>query len=547
MLGVGDVDNSFDPNYAYYTTDNIAARMYERQLYIAPPIHNQTFTEVPDLATAMPKVSSDGLTYTVTIRKGAMWNTTPPRQVTAADVVRGVQRSCNPTAPFAGQADFADVLAGYQSYCTAFANVSATSAPAQKQFIETHKITGVTVDPSDSSGLTVKFTLTKPAAYFDGALQLGWSWPAPVEYLNYLPISAALGQHTISDGPYEIKSYTPNKSIVFVRNPSWNPSSDPIRKAYVNEIDVSETGNQQQITQEILTNTPQADMMWDTDVSPSEIPTLISSRNPGFSLTTESSNNPYIVFNTISKNNNGALGKVQVRQALSYALDRAQFQQNGGGPAVLPAQTHVLAPGTNGGNQSFDLYPNDPTKAKQMLQAAGYAPGSLTLKVLYRPASITSSKDFQTLQAQLSAIGVKVTGVTATNADFYAKDLTPGTLAKNSGWDLAEAGWSPDWWPTGSKTWFLPLFDGNTLPPNSSNFGFFNDPKATSLYEQALAQKTESAADNLWQQADKEVMSQAAIYPIADPNRPMLHNNMVHNCVFVSLLQNCDPTVIWLS
>ena len=41
-----------------------------------------------------------------------MWNTNPPRQVTAADVVRGVKRSCNPTFPFAGQPDFSDILAG---------------------------------------------------------------------------------------------------------------------------------------------------------------------------------------------------------------------------------------------------------------------------------------------------------------------------------------------------------------------------------------------------------------------------------------------------
>jgi hypothetical protein len=30
-------------------------------------------------------VSSSGLTYRLTIRQGAMWNTNPPRQVTAAD------------------------------------------------------------------------------------------------------------------------------------------------------------------------------------------------------------------------------------------------------------------------------------------------------------------------------------------------------------------------------------------------------------------------------------------------------------------------------
>jgi peptide/nickel transport system substrate-binding protein len=523
-------------------------RMYERNLYIVPAVHGQTFTLVPDLATDFPKASNNGLKYTVTLRKGVMWNSDPPRQVTAADVVRGVKRSCNPTAPFAGQADFADILAGYQSFCTAFSSVLATSAPAQKQFIDTHNISGVSVDPSDE--LTVDFTLTKPAAYFTGILSLGPFNPAPVEYLNYLPISNDLGQHTLSDGPYQVKSYRPGKSIVFARNPVWDPKTDPIRKAYVDEIDISETGNQQSITQQILTNTPQADMMWDTHVAPSAVPGLIASKHPGLSVQSEGANNPWIVFNTISKNNRGALGKVEVRQALSYGISRAQLQQNEGGPTLAPAQTHIIPAGILGATPDFDLYPFNPTKAKQMLQSAGFGgPGQpkLTLKYLYRPASITSSKDFQTVQANMAAIGVTLTPVTASNADFYTKDLSPGTLAKSSGWDLAEPGWGPDWYPTGNKSMFLPILDGRNLPPNSSNYGFFNDPKANALYDQALTAPTLDAATKIWQQADRQVMSQAPLFPITNPNQPMLHNNRVHNCIYIAFIQNCDATNIWLS
>jgi peptide/nickel transport system substrate-binding protein len=552
MLGVGDVDNALDVNYSYYTVDYQAMRMYERNLYIVPAVHGQTFNLVPDLATAAPAVSSDGLHVTVTLRKGAMWDTNPPRQVNAADVVRGVKRSCNPTAPFAGQADFSDILAGYQSYCTAFANVSTTNAKAQADFINSHNISGVTVDPKDD--LTVDFTLIKPAAYIEGILSLGPFNPAPVEYLNYLPTSNALGQAIVSqhlaDGPYIVASYDPSKSIKFTRNPVWNPSTDPVRKAYVNEIDVSETGNQQEITQEILTNTPQADMMWDTHVAPSAVPGLIASKNPGLSVQSEGSDNPMIFFNTISKNNNGAMGKVEVRQALSYGISRAQLQQNEGGPALAPAQSHIIMGGILGATPDFDLYPFDPTKAKQMLQAAGFGgPGQpkLTLKMLYRPASIANSKDFQTVEANMSAIGVTIDPVTATNADFYQKDLTPGQLAKSSGWDLAEPGWGPDWYPTGNKSLFLAILDGRNLPPNSSNWGYFNDPKASAIYDQALAAKTLTDATNLWQQADHEVMTQAPVFPITNPNEPMLHNDRVHNCIYIAFVQNCDATNIWLS
>jgi len=544
VLGSSDVDNNLDPNYGYYTLDYLGYELYERNLYTYPSIPGQTFTLAPDLATAQPTVSDGGLTYAVTIRKGAMWNTTPPRQVTAADVIRGVKRSCNPTFPFAGQPDFSDILVGYTAFCTAFAKVSSTSAAAQKAYVDNHNIAGVTVDPSNQ--LTVDFQLSSPASYFPGVLNLSWANPVPEEIFNYLPDSPAQAAHTFSDGPYQVQSYVPNKSIVFVRNPAWNQASDPIRHAYVNQIDVSETGNQSSIYQQILTNTSQADMQWDVHVPGNDVPGLIASNNPDFQLVTEGATNPYIVFNTISKNNNGALGKVAVRQAISYALDRAQFLQNAGGPDVAPALTHLIAPGTDGSTPNFDDYPYNPAKAKQLLAQAGYT--HLTLTWLYRPAqSVTSLKDFETAQAQLAAVGITLKGLPVSGADFYGKYLTPGTAAKNSVWDLAEAGWGPDWYPTGGKSYFLPILDGNNLPPNSSNFGFFNDPKLNSILQQALAAPTVSAASALWHAADVEAMAQAAVYPISAPNEPTVHGSQVHNCVYIGAVQGCDYANVWLS
>ena len=37
----------------------------------------------------------------------------------------------------------------------------------------------------------------------------------------YLPGSAELNQHTMSDGPYQVSSYVPNKTIVLTPNPAW--------------------------------------------------------------------------------------------------------------------------------------------------------------------------------------------------------------------------------------------------------------------------------------------------------------------------------------
>src|SRR5262245_21981250 len=66
LLGSGDVDY-MDPNISYYSIGYLGLRQWARGLYAYPAVPNKVFTVAPDLATAAPTISSDGLTYTVTI------------------------------------------------------------------------------------------------------------------------------------------------------------------------------------------------------------------------------------------------------------------------------------------------------------------------------------------------------------------------------------------------------------------------------------------------------------------------------------------------
>jgi peptide/nickel transport system substrate-binding protein len=542
MLGSGDVDY-MDPNLTYYTTGYDNIRMWSRNLYTYPATECKTTTVEPDLATALPAITNNGMTYTVTLRSGVMWNTNPPREVTGADVVRGIKRQCNPAQPFGGTPDYSNYIKGFNDFCTAFGKVSATDAGAMKSFMDTNNIAGVSVDPSNPQA--VVFELTQQVSFFTDILALGDFDPAPVEYENYIPASNDLAQHTIADGPYQVQSYDPAKTITYVRNPAWKASTDPVRKAYVDKIEVTETGNQEGIYQQILTNSPQADMSWDQSVPPTAIPGLLSSNDPRFYLQTEYASNPYILFNTVSPNNGGALGKVQVRQAIEYAINRNHLLQNAGGPVVAPPLTHILPPGINGSTPNYDPYPYSPAKAKAMLAAAGY-PSGLTLKFLYRPSTQAEAKDFQTIQADLAPIGITVTGVGVARADFV-KDLYKPDLAKNGTWDLAHPGWTPDWYGDAAASFFYPLYDGRVLPPSSSNFGLFADPALYPIIDGAVKASSASAAATDWHKADQEVMAQAAEFPVAAPNRAQIHGSQVHNCVYVPYIDNCDPTNVWLT
>ena len=547
MLGTGDVDY-MDPNISYYTTGYLGLRMWSRQLLTYPATPGQTTDIVPDLATAVPTtsnggISADGLTYKLTIRNGAMWNTTPPRQVTAADEVRGVERTCNSAQPFGGLPDFETLISGFQSFCTAFSKV-ATTAPAIAAYINGHSIPGVSVDPSNP--LTVVFKLTHAATYFPDQLAMPAFSPAPVEFLNYVPASAALAQHTISDGPYQIQSYDPTKSIVFVRNPAWTASVDSVRKAYVDRIVVSETGNQNAIQQQLETGSPAADMGWDAAVPTAQVPGLLAKKDSKLNLGPTFGTNPYILFNNVSPNDNKALANVAVRQALEYAINRTNLIQDDGGPNVAPPLTHILPPGIVGSKQ-VDPYPYDPNKAKAML-ASALGGAHLTLKLLYQSAFDYEVKMFQTLQSDLSKVGVTVTGVGVPSADFYTKYLEVPTVAKGGVWDIALANWFPDWYGNAALSFFEPLFGGTSaFPPAGSNFGFYENPKTDQLIQQASSATTTSQAASLWEQADAQVMADAAIFPITSPTSANYHASQVHNAVYVPQLFQFDPTNVWLT
>ncbi len=542
MLGSGDVDY-VDPNVSYYSVGYLGLRPWSRQLYGYPATPGKTTTSVPDLAAGPVKTSSDGKTVTITMRDGAMWNSTPPRPVTAADAVRGLKRTCNPVQPFGGIPDFNDLIAGYASFCAAFAKVAPT-VPAIKAYIQAHDIPGVKA----TGDKTLVFTLTHPASYFQDMLTMPAFSPAPVEYLSSLP-GPKMGDNVknlLSDGPYYIASYSATKTVDYKRNPAWKASSDPIHKAYVDEIKVDETVSQESTQQQLQTNTPSADMEWDNIVPPSQVSGLVAKKDPGLTLGPTASITPYLTFNEVSPNNSGAMRNVKFRQALEYGIDRKNLVQVLGGPDVNNTQSHVLPANIVGGKQNIDLYPYDVTKAKQMVAAAGMA--GATVKIIYRNQQAASNKVFATVQQELSQLGLKVEGVPTPSADFYTKYLQVPSVAQRGVWDIGIASWGADWFGNAALSFLGPLFSGQpSFPPVGSNFGFYNSPTANALIAKATNATTESEAATAWHAADEQVMKDAAFYPITNPKYAVYHATQVHNAIFLPEFENFDPTNVWLS
>src|SRR5262249_33060792 len=136
-----------------------------------------------------------------------------------------------------------------------------------------HPLAGVSA-PSD---LTVVFKLVKPAPDFLNILSMSFSSARPVEYMKYVPDSAQMRQHTLSDGPYQISKYVPTKEFELVRNAAWDPKTDSLRHAYVDKMAVTEGLTQDSVQQQIVAGT--GDMEWDVTPPSQDLPQLLSAND----------------------------------------------------------------------------------------------------------------------------------------------------------------------------------------------------------------------------------------------------------------------------
>jgi peptide/nickel transport system substrate-binding protein len=546
LLGVSDIFN-LDTTSGYYTVLNIIARGFTRQLVSFTSSTNflKEIKVVPDIATTVPTaanggVTNGGKTYTFHLRKGVKWDTSPPRQVTAADFVREFKLLCNPASPTGAPGYFTSTIAGMKRYCDSFAKVKGT-APAIAQYVNSHALPGVVA----KDNLTLVFHLVKPAPDFVNILTLGFCSARPVEYMKYVPDSAQFRQHTISDGPYKITKYVPTKEFQLERNPAWDPKSDPLRKAYVDRITVTEGLTSDNVQQQLEAGT--AEMEWDAQPPTQDLPRLISSKDSRLVIAPAGpyyvALNVYLALNQYA----GSMKNKLVRQAVNYAVDKNAVVQIYGGKRIAATTNQPIMPGNVGYIPNFNPYPNkngsgDPAKAKQLLAKAGY-PNGLNVKLMYQTLD-PYPRVAQSVQASLGKAGFHVKLIPANSSDFYGKYMLVPDTAKRGVWDLAIPGWIPDWFGNNGRSVIQPLFT-NPLP-GSSDFGGYNSQVTNGFVDKALTAKSLAQATTYWKKANAQVMKDAAAAPLEIQKWTVFHSSKVQNCIFEFLALNCDTTQVWL-
>jgi len=408
------------------------------------PFNQQTTPDafiIGHLAEKIEVVDQYNAIYT--LRKGiSYWGNNPKvpgygREMVAADFIaatkrtQSMPRSVNYRAT--GEADL--------NY------VTATAVTGDKYAV---KITTKTARVNNASGLVTGI------------------YPAESTSLDLANWNNACGT-----GPFCVSDFVQDSSISYIANPNyWE--NDPLRPTYKRPyldgfrtlIIVDPATQQAAITTGKI-------LIYGTTRDRGE---FLIKNNPELKFTTRPENYNIVIFMRLDKE---PYNKLEVRRALSMAIDRPgilkDFMQGQGYLLAWPVWDSVgktiYTPLEETPADVQELYTFNPTKAKELLAAAGY-PNGLTLELL-SPQVESYVDRANIVKSYWDAIGVKTTVNVIESATFYDR------LYGKNYQDTAIVAWgNSSKWSTLGWCWRSKII---------YNYGGVNDAKIDKAYTDALA------------------------------------------------------------
>jgi peptide/nickel transport system substrate-binding protein len=448
-----------------------------------------SFTVVPDLATAMPKVTNGGKTYTFTLRKGIKFSN--GKAVTVADVLASFQRLFKVSSPNTGS--WYNVIVGGPACVTTPATCTLKG--------------GVVVNAATNS---VVFNLITPDAEFldQLAVPFGSIIPAntPTKDQGDTPVPGT--------GAYYFSSYNPNSALVMKRNKYfkvWSAAAQP--QGYPDEIEMKfGLPVESEVT---AVENGQADWIFDPVPADrlSQISTTYASQVHVHSLTADW----YAPMNM----NIAPFNNLKARQAVNYALNKNSLVKLYGGTELAQPTCTILPPGFPGylkycaynSTASSTYVGPDIAKAKALVKASGTLGDKVAVVAQNDPVDESVGAY---IQGVLNQIGYKATlKPLSQNIEFSYIQNT------NNKVQISVTQWYQDY-PAASD--FLKVLlncdNFHKATDNSINIAGMCDPTIDAMQAKAETEEltNPTAANKEWGQIDKLIMTtQAPWVPLFNP------------------------------
>jgi peptide/nickel transport system substrate-binding protein len=508
--------SSWDPQLMYVGPESFFAQRTFVRTLTAYGTGKQERQLVGDLATDAGKSAKGGRQWSFTLRDGVKWQDGSP--VTCEDVRHGVARTFDRTTHIAGT-----------NYASFLLDVPTQVTP---EGLDKPKYTG----PADKrnqpafdkavvcSGATITFNLRTAEPDF----------PHVVALPEFAPRKAASdtkeakATYTVSStGPYRLEgAWKPGVGGTFVRNETWDPATDPIRKAYPDRIRVETGLHGTAVIQRLLNQEDDDDraVSW-VQASPTLANQAASSPELRARTTYPWTGEvDYLALNMRSK----VMSNPSVRKAFALATNRATFVSANGGEGAGAPSWSVLSPVvSSAGAAARGGLPvqGKPDEARKVLEAAGVAL-PVTVRVVYAE-SLLADKAYAALAAGWERGGFEVVLDPVRAEDYYKTIESPTSV---DAYDVFRGVWRPDWPSAGAV---LPaLFDARINIDSSGpgqDVGYFSDDTVGATMDKAVATADPSARAKLWDQADARIRELGGYVALSASKAMYIHGAGVRN------------------
>jgi peptide/nickel transport system substrate-binding protein len=505
-LGATSDCDSFDPKIAYYGWCLNLNRLYTRGLIGYSKVNGDKFTLAGDLATDLGKSNPDFTQWTYTLKDGVNWENGKP--VTAMDVKYGVERDWAA----------AELPGGPFTYMLADLKAPASYRGPYKD--------GSLPDTAIKvSGKTITFFLKKPDKDFNYILALPASAAVPNQTENGQFKGATYVKHPMSSGPFKFKSYSPGKSVVWVRNDQWKQSTDTIRHPLANEIDLTIDTDAVDLDNKLDSGQLDANAAGGAGGLTPAFKTKVLT-HPDLKKQVDDPATPSTQYLPVMQT---VITNVHCRRAIFYATNKASILNVYGGATSGVVSGSFTPPGLPGHQDTADYDPysagpdqtGDLDKAKSELQQCGQ-PNGFTTNFAYATPSNFGPKVFAAEKAALARVGIRLNAVTDDASKYYNTFIGSPENIKKKGIGIGLAGWGADF-PT-DIGFYNAIANGKSIvDTGNSNYPSLNDPTVNKALDGA------ATTDADWQAMDHAIMDSAVYVPLYWTKTPYYRNPEMTN------------------
>ena len=408
-------------------------------------------TVQPCLATDLPEISADGLTYTIKLREGVKFH--DGTDFNAEAVKKSIERQLEPNRT--SDMPYASFVYGAADSGTGVATVEA------------------------ADDYTVVITLRAPSTPFEKNLAMAIAAPIVSPTAVEKSANGNIGEAPVGTGPYKFVSWTKSSNVTLVANEEyWDKENAPKIKNVVFKI-IPE--NNTRVT--ALIN-GECDVIDGVDLS--SVDQITSN---GFELFAEDGMTVnYMAFNTDS----GVCTDKEVRKAIAQAVNVEELVKTVYGDYATIANSVMpvwMAPYDKDIKQTA----YDPEAAKATLAAKGITELNCMTYTNARPYNPKGGSELaRMIQGYLSQVGVNVT---ITEYDW----TTYKTKCQTDPYDICFYGWTGD---NGDPDNFMNLLADSNW---SMNVARWDNAEYQALIAEGLATPDGDARDAVYKQCEEMV------------------------------------------